>query len=46
MVSETRATRTGYAAEQDYGRPHIVRKIVETRLGGGRRSAPTIPGIC
>jgi hypothetical protein len=34
-----------HAAEQDYGRPHIARKIVEARLRVGRRSAPTIPGI-
>jgi len=35
-----------HAAEQDYGRRHIARKIVEARLRGGRGSAPTIPGIC
>jgi len=36
-----------HAAEQDYGRRHIARKIVEARLrGGGRGSEPTIPGIC
>jgi hypothetical protein len=35
-----------HAAEQEYGRRYIARKIAETRLRGGRPPAPTIPGIC
>jgi hypothetical protein len=36
-----------HAAEQDYGRQFIARKIAEARIRrGGRAPAPNIPGIC
>jgi hypothetical protein len=35
-----------YAAEQDFGREHIDRKIAAARLRRDSPSPPTIPGIC
>jgi len=35
-----------HAAEQDFGREHIDRKVAASRLGGNSGAAPTIPSVC
>jgi 5-methylcytosine-specific restriction endonuclease McrA len=35
-----------HAAEQDFGREHIDRKIAASRVGANPGAAPTIPGAC
>jgi 5-methylcytosine-specific restriction endonuclease McrA len=35
-----------YAAEQDFGRDHIDRKIAISRLARNADAEPTIPGVC
>jgi hypothetical protein len=35
-----------HAAEQDFGREHIDRKVAASRLGGNPGAAPTTPGVC